>query len=75
MAPAWKGFKRGRVDVDARSEAYCSACWTVCKVRAAQGLHTAYDRMLITNEKGAGAEDQPWSMASLNMCVAEQTQK
>jgi len=74
-----EGFKKSAgalPDVDARSEAYCNCVLDGLQKSVPLKDYTAYDRMLITNEKGA-ERDRIEALVNgvVNMCVAEQTQK
>ncbi|CAB3715635.1 MULTISPECIES: hypothetical protein [Achromobacter] len=74
-----EGFKKSagaRPDVDARSAAYCRCVLDGLQKSVPLKDYTAYDRMLVVNEKSAERDRiEPMVNAVVNMCVQEQLQK
>ncbi|MNF00939.1 hypothetical protein D3C80_1998490 [compost metagenome] len=74
-----EGFKKSAgalPDVDARAEAYCNCVLDGLQKSVLLKDYTAYDRMLVTNEKSA-ERDRIEALVNgvVNMCVAQQTKK
>jgi len=74
-----EGFKKSagaRPDVDTRSATYCRCVLDGLQKTVALKDYTAYDRMLVTNEKGP-ERDRIEALVNgvVNMCVAEQIKK
>ncbi|MGV2863888.1 hypothetical protein [Achromobacter sp. ESBL13] len=74
-----EGFKKSAgalPDVDARSAAYCSCVLDGLQKSVPLNDYTAYDRMLVTNEKGPERDRIEKLVNSVvNMCVETQIKK